>query len=157
MLEEIDRIPAIFNQRYSNFGFPRRVRVRRMKILSIISLCILFLTPVLYATPYEVLVVDIARTGNLGKIEEFEKAAAKFNALQHKGYFAAKPYFNVLRMANGRTYFVFGFNGDIQGIRRENYPGTKKNLHRLKSVGTKKYPNLHWVPVEKIRGLLVAP
>jgi len=26
-------------------------------------------------------------------------------------------------------------------------PVPKKNLRRLKSVGTKKYPNLNWVPV----------
>jgi hypothetical protein len=128
-----------------------------MKIPSIISFCILFLTPILYATPFEVLVVAIARTGNLEKIEEFEKTAAKFNALQHKGYFAAKPYFNVLRMQNGQTYFVFGFNGSVQGIHRENYPGTVKNLRRLKDSGAKKYPNMHWVPVAKIRRLLVAP
>ena len=157
MLEENDRIPAIMNRQYSNFGFPRCIRIRRMKIPPIISLCILFLTPVLYAAPYEVLVVDIARTGNLEKIEEFEKVTAKLNALQHKGYFAAKPYFNVLRMANGQTFLVFGFNGEVQGIHRKNYPGTVKNLRCLKTAGAKKYPNMHWVPVEKIRRLLVAP
>jgi len=157
MLEENDRIPAIMNRQYSNFGFPRCIRIRRMKIPPIISLCILFLTPVLYAAPYEVLVVDIAKTGDRGKIEEFKEAAAKFNGLQQKGYFAAKPYFDVLRMANGRVYFVFGFNGDVQGIHRENYPGTVKNLHRLKNDGTRKYPDMHWVPVEDIRRLWVAP
>ena len=128
-----------------------------MKIPSIISLCLLFFTPALFATPYEVLVVDIAKAGNLEKIEEFEKAAAKFNGLQHKGYFGAKPFFNVLRMANGRAYFVFGFKGQVQGIHRENYPGTLKNLRRLKNDGAQMYPNMHWVPVEEIRRLLVAP
>ena len=157
MLEENDRIPAIMNRQYSNFGFLRRVRAMRMKIPSIISLCILFFTPVLYATPYAVLVVDIARAGNLEKIEGFEKAVAKFNGLQHKGYFTAKPYFNVLRMANGQAYFVFGFNGDVQGIHRENYPGTVRNLRRLKNDGAQMYPNMHWVPLEEIRRLLVAP
>ena len=145
------------NRQYSNFGFPRCLRIRRMKIPPIISLCILFLTPVLYAAPYEVLVVDIARTGNLEKIEEFEKVTAKLNALQHKGYFAAKPYFNVLRMATGQVYFVFGFNDQVQGIHRENYRGTVKNLGRLKKAGVRKYPAMHWLPVGEIRGLLASP
>jgi len=128
-----------------------------MKIPSIVILSILLFTPVMYATPYEVLVVDIAKTGSREKIEEFEKAAAKFNALHYKGYLAAKPYFNVLQMANGQVYFVFGFNGDVQGIHRENYSGTVKNLRRLKIDGTQKYPDMHWVPVEEIRRLRVAP
>jgi hypothetical protein len=88
-----------------------------MKIPSIISLCILFFTSVLFATPYEVLVVDIAKAGNLEKIEEFEKAAAKFNGLQHKGYFAAKPYFNVLRIKDVRCSF---FNKPPTVPRRKN-------------------------------------
>jgi hypothetical protein len=128
-----------------------------MKIPSIASLCILIFTSVLSATPYEVLVVDIAKAGDREKIDEFEKAAAKFNGLRHKGYLAAKPYFNVLQMANGQVYFVFGFNGDVQGIHRENYSGTVKNLRRLKIDGTQKYPEMHWVPVEEIRRLRVAP
>jgi hypothetical protein len=128
-----------------------------MKIPSIVSLCILIFTSVLYATPYEVLVVDIAKTGNREKIEGFEKAAEKFNALQHKGYFTAKPYFNVLRMANAQVYFVFGFKGDVQGIHRENYPGTVKKLRGLKKDGAQMYPNMHWVPVEEIRRLLIVP
>ena len=128
-----------------------------MKVPFIVSLCILIFSPVLYATPYEVLVVDIARPGNHGKIEEFGKAAAKFNGLQHKGYFTAKPYFNVLHMANGQVYFVFGFKGNVQGIHRENYPKTMKNLRRLKNEGAQKYPNMHWVPVGEIRRLLAAP
>ena len=128
-----------------------------MKILSIVSLVILIFTSVLIAAPYEVLMVDIAKTGNREKIEEFKTAAAKFNALQHKGYFAAKPFFNVLRMVNGQVYFVFGFKGQVQGIHRENYPGTVKNLRGLKNDGAQMYPNMHWVPVEEIRRLLVAP
>ena len=128
-----------------------------MKILSTVSLCILFFTSVLYATQYEILVVDIAEISNLEKIEKFKKAAAKFNALPHKGYFAAKPYFNVLRMANGQVYFVFGFKGEVQGIHRKNYPRTVKNLGRLKNDTTQKYPNMHWVPIEEIRRLLVVP
>ncbi len=66
-------------------------------------------------------------------------------------------YFNVLRMANGQVYFVFGFINEVQGIHGENYPGTVKNLSRLKNDGTQKYPNMHWLPVEKIRRLMVAP
>ncbi len=147
----------MFNRPYPIFDFPRPARVRGMKIPSIVSLCILFFTPVLYATPYEILVVDIAEIGNREKIENFEKSAAKFNALQLKGYFAAKPYFNVLRMATGQVYFVFGFKGKVQGIHRKNYPKTVKNLRRLKNDGAQKYPNMHWVSVEKIRRLLVVP
>ena len=128
-----------------------------MKVLFTISLCIFIFATVLFATPYEVLVVDIAETGNREKIEGFKEDAVKFNALQQKGYSAAKPYFNVLQMANGRVYFVFGFKGDVQGIHRENYSGTVKNLRRLKNEGTKKYSDMHWVPVEEIRRLRVAP
>ena len=128
-----------------------------MKVLTIIGFCFLTFVPALSATAYEVLVVDIAKTGNLKKIEDFEKATTEFNALQYKGYLNAKPYFNVLRMANGRVYFVFGFKGQVQGIHRENYPRTIKNLRRLKNNRAQKYPNMHWVPVDEIRKLLVAP
>lgn len=139
------------------FAFSRPGRVRRMKIASLVSFCFLIFPPVLYATQYEVLVVDIADLGNRGKTKEFEKAVAKFNALQHKGYLTAKPYFSVLRMSNGLVYFVFGFNGDVQGIHRENYPGTVKNLRKLENDGVRKYPSMHWLPVDEIRKLLVAP
>ncbi len=150
-------MPSIINRQYSPFDFPRPFWVRRMKIPYMVSLCILFFAPVLYATPYEVLVVDMAEIGNREKIENFEKAAAKFNALPYKGYFAAKPYFNVLRMANGQVYFVFGFKGEVQGVHRKNYPRTVKNLGRLKNDRTPKYPNMHWVSIEEIRRLLVVP
>jgi hypothetical protein len=128
-----------------------------MKMPIIISLCFIIIAPAFSATPYEVLVVDVARTGNRGKNEEFEKATAEFNALQSKGYSAAKPYFNVLYMSDGRTYFVFGFKDQVQGIHRENYRRTVKYLRRLKHGGHQKYPDMQWVPVEKIRKLLVAP
>ena len=147
----------MFIRPYPIFDFPRPVRVRRMKIPFIVSLCILFFTPVLYAIPYEVLVVAVAEIGNRKKIENFEKTAVKFNALPYKGYFAAKPYFNVLRMANDQVYFVFGFKGEVQGIHRKNYRRTVKNLGRLKNDGAQKYPDMHWVSVEKIRRLLVVP
>ena len=139
------------------FVFPRPGRVRRMKIASFVSFCFLIFAPVLYATQYEVLVVDITNKGNREKTEEFEKAVAKFNALQHKGYLNAKPYFSVLQMSNGQIYFVFGFKGDVQGIHRENYPNTVKNLRKLENNGVRKYPNMHWLPVDEIRKLLVAP
>ena len=142
---------------YFKFAFCRPGRVRRMKIASLVGFCFLIFPPVLYAAQYEVLVVDIANKGNREKTEEFEKAVAKFNTLQHKGYLTAKPYFSVLRMSNGLVYFVFGFNGDVQGIHRENYPGTIKNLRHLKNDGVRKYPNMHWLPVDEIRRLLVAP
>ena len=130
---------------------------RFMKIPVIIGFCALIIVPVFSATPYEVLVVDVTGASNREKIDEFEKAAAEFNALQSKGYSAAKPYFNVLHMSDGRTYFVFGFKNQVQGIHRENYHRTVKNLRRLKYGGGQKYPDMHWVPVEKIRKLLVVP
>ncbi len=101
--------------------------------------------------------VGIADAGNHTKIEEFKKDAAQFNALHRKGYFAAKPYFNVLRMANGQVYFVFGFKDQVQGIHRANYPVTVKNLRRLKNAGALKYPDMHWLPVGEIRRLLTSP
>ncbi len=128
-----------------------------MKIPSIVLIFILFFAPVVQADSYEVLVVDIAGAGDSSKIEEFEKDAGQLNALHRKGYPAAKPYFNVLRMADGQVYFLFGFRGDVQGVHRRNYPGTVNNLRRLKNNGVPKYPHMHWLPVEEIRGLLALP
>ena len=110
-----------------------------------------------HASPYEVLVVDISRIDNGEKIEEFEENAKQLNALHLKGYLAAKPYFDVLHMTNGFVYLVFGFRGEVQGIHRENYHRTVKNLGRIKAGGVQKYPNMHWVPVEGIRKLLLKP
>lgn len=132
-------------------------RIRQMRIPCMIILVIMAFIPVIQASAYEVLVVGIADGSNHKKIEEFKKDAARFNALQHKGYLAAKPYFNVLRMANGRVYFVFGFKGPVQGIHRQNYPGTLRNLRRLKNEGVRKYPNMHWLPVDEIRKLMTTP
>ena len=109
------------------------------------------------AAIYEVLVVDIVEAGNHAKVAEYVEAAKRFNALHRKGYPAAKPYFNVLQMSNGQVYFVFGFRGEVQGIQRQNYPKTVKNLIRIKHEGIRKYPDMHWLPVEEIRRLLVAP
>jgi hypothetical protein len=53
--------------------------------------------------------------------------------------------------------FRFGFKGKVQGIHRENYPNTVKNLRNLKNDGVRKYPDMHWLPVDEIRKLLVAP
>ena len=103
------------------------------------------------------LVVEIAKPDEIEKIEEYEENARQFNALHRKGYLAAKSYFNVLHMANGQVYFVFGFRGAVQGIHRENYHRTVKNLRRLKNGNAPKYPNMHWVPVDEIRRLLVSP
>ena len=128
-----------------------------MKIFSIVILFVFIWTPRVLAATYEVLVVDIAEEGNNSKIEEFEKDAKQLNALHRKGYLSAKPYFNVLRMANGQAYFVFGFKGDVQGIHRENYPKTEKNLRSIENEGGSKYPRIHWLPVEEIRRLLIAP
>jgi len=111
----------------------------------------------IYASPYEVLVVDIAKRDEIEKIEEYEQYAIQFNALRGKGYLAAKSYFNVLDMVNGQVYFVFGFRDSVQGVHRENYHRTVKNLGRLKKGGVPKYPNMHWVPVEEIRKRMAEP
>lgn len=103
------------------------------------------------------LVVDIAKRDEIEKIEEYEQYAIQFNALRGKGYLAAKSYFNVLDMVNGQVYFVFGFRDSVQGVHRENYHRTVKNLGRLKKDGVPKYPNMHWVPVEEIRKRMAEP
>ncbi len=128
-----------------------------MKITIIALMLILLFTAMVQADPYEVLVVDIAEAGDSSKIDEFEKDAGQLNGLQRRGYTAAKPYFNLLRLANGQVYFVFGFRGEVQGIRRRNYTRTVKNLERLKSNGSPKYPGMHWLPVAEIRRLVKAP
>jgi len=127
------------------------------RITSIVMIFIAWVAPVVRAEPYEVLVIDIAAADELGRIEEFEKDAANFNSLHRRGYSAAKPYFNLLHMAEGRVYFVFGFRNKVQGLHRRDYPGTVKNLRRIKQDGVQKYPHIHWVPVEEIRRLLTGP
>lgn len=123
-----------------------------------LGLMLLFLFAAMaQADPYEVLVVDIAAPDAELKIKEFEKDARHFNGLHRKGYPAARPYFNLLEMNTGQIYFVFGYRGEVQGIRRQNYPATVKNLRRLKIDGKTKYPNMHWLPVADIRSLLKAP
>ena len=138
---------------------PRRksIRFRHIQIPSIVLMLLVLIVPVVCADPYEVLVVDIAAADDIAKIEEFENDAENFNALPSKGYSAARPYFNVLHMANGQVYFVFGFRGEVQGIHRRNYPGTIENLRRLKHNGAPKYPRMHWLPVAEIRRLLTVP
>jgi hypothetical protein len=128
-----------------------------MKIQVVFILILIFLISPIQAAAYEVLVVDIAAADNHSKFKEFKKDAARLNALHRKGYSSAKPYFNVLRMADGRVYFVFGFKDRVQGIHRENYPATIKNLRRLKKGGTRKYPDMHWLPVGEIRRLMGSP
>ncbi|MEJ2165905.1 MAG: hypothetical protein P8X90_10275 [Desulfobacterales bacterium] len=135
----------------------RRICRRRVRITLIVMIFIAWVAPVVRAEPYEVLVVDIAAADEFGRIEEFEKDAANFNSLHRRGYSAAKPYFNLLHMADGRVYFVFGFRNKVQGLHRRDYPGTVKNLRRIKQNGVQKYPHIHWVSVEKIRRLLTGP
>ena len=135
----------------------RSIRFRCMQILSVVLIFFVSVAPVVQAVAYEVLVVDIAGANDVARIQEFEKDAEKFNSLHHQGYSAAKPYFNLLHMANGQVYFVFGFRGEVQGIHRQNYPGTVKNLHSMKHEGGQKYPHMHWLPVEEIRRLLTVP
>ena len=60
-------------------------------------------------------------------------------------------------MNTGQIYFVFGYRGEVQGILRQNYPATLKNLRRLKIDGQPKYPDMHWLPVAEIRRLLKKP
>jgi hypothetical protein len=126
------------------------------QMLGILTVVLLF-TSSIHAFPYEVLVIDIAGGSDTEKIREFEKDARHFNELHLKGYPAAKPFFDVVQMANRQVYFVFGFRGQIQGINRYNYPGTQKNLRRMRRNGDRKYPNLKWVSVEAIRQLLPNP
>ena len=125
-----------------------------MKELLIALILIVSFTAAVEAGAYEVLVVDIAAAGDSSKIAEFEKDAGRFNALHKQGYTRAKPYFNLLHMANGQVYFVFGFRGKVQGIHRRNYPETVNNLQRLTQSGNPKYPDMHWLPVGKIREML---
>ena len=134
----------------------KSIRFQCMQI-SIVLMFLLLIVTMVQADPYEVLVVDIAGADDVARIEEFEKDAAKFNSLQRRGYSSARPYFNVLKMADGQVYFVFGFKGDVQGVHRQNYPGTIENLCRMKHKGTPKYPFMHWLPVAEIRRLLSAP
>ncbi len=128
-----------------------------MKILTTAIIGIFVFTVLVQAEAYEVLVIDIAAKGDSSKIAEFEKDAGQFNDLHRRGYPTAKPYFNLLQMASGQVYFVFGFTGEIQGIHRQNYPGTVENLRSLKKHGAPKYPNLRWLPVEEIRKLINTP
>ncbi len=127
----------------------------RMPMLSIVLLCLFSTASWVRADPYEVLVIAVADPNDKIRIAEFEKDAANFNALNRRGYSSARPYFNLLHMADGQVYFVFGFRDQVQGIHRRNYPKTIENLRRLKHDGMPKYPHMHWLPVEDIRRLLV--
>jgi hypothetical protein len=135
----------------------RSIRRRRVRIPLMVLIFILWAAPIVGAEPYEVLVLDVAGAHETGRIEEFEKDAANFNSLHRRGYSAAKPYFKLLHMTDGRVYFVFGFRDQVQGIHRRDYPGTVQNLRRLQHEGVQKYPHMHWVPVEEIWKLLAAP
>ncbi len=128
-----------------------------MKIPTIALMLVLLITAMAQADTYEVLVMAIAEAGDSSKIDEFEKDAGQLNGLQRRGYTAAKPYFNLLRLANGQVYLVFGFRGEVQGIHRHNYTRTVKNLERLNSGGRPKYPGMHWLTVAEIRRLISAP
>jgi len=128
-----------------------------MKIPTIGLMFVLFATTLAKAEVYEVLVVASAEAGDNLRIAEFEKDVRQFNGLQHRGYTAAKPYFNVLHLPSGEVYFVFGFRDEVQGIRRRYYTRTIKNLQRLKSNGEPRYPGMRWVPVADIRQLLNGP
>lgn len=131
----------------------RSIGFRCKQIPSIVLIFIVSVAPIVQADSYEVLVVDIAGANDVLKIQEFKKDAEKLNSLHRRGYSTAKPYFNLLHMANGQVYFVFGFRGEVQGIHRRNYPGTVKNLRRMKHEGVQKYPHMHWLPVAEIRRL----
>ncbi len=135
----------------------RSNRFQRLKIQPIILIFMVSIASLVRAEPYEVLVVDIAGANDIARIEEFKKDAEKFNSLQRRGYSNARPYFNVLYMANGQAYFVFGFRDQVQGIHRRHYPATIKNLRRMQHKGTPKYPRMHWLPVAEIRLLLNKP
>ena len=127
--------------------------VMHCKVIPLVLLLILAVVPIAWAEPYEVLVIDVAAANNIEWVDEFKKDAEKLNSLHDQGYSSARPYFNLLHMANGQVYFVFGFKGEVQGIHRLNYPKTEKNLRRMKHRGARKYPDMHWLPVEDIRTL----
>ncbi len=127
--------------------------IQRWRVLLSVLTITLLCAPSIWADPYEVLVVDIAGANNVVRVEEYKKDATKFNALNQRGYTAARPYFNVLQMADGEVYFVFGFRNEVQGIHRRNYSGTIENLRRIRQQGAPKYPHMHWRPVEEIRRL----
>jgi hypothetical protein len=135
----------------------KSTRMRHNQLPTIAILLLFAVAPPVQADPYEVLVVDIARANDVAKMDEFKKSASKFNALNRQGYAAARPYFNVLHMADGQVYFLFGFRDEVQGIHRHNYPGAYANLRRTKYRGAPKYPHMHWKSVEEIRRLLTAP
>jgi hypothetical protein len=126
------------------------------KILGLLTVMLL-LTSSAAAWAYEVLVIDIAGETDTVKIEHFRADAERLNGLHLKGYPAVKPYFNVLTMANRQVYFVFGFRDRVQGIHRNNYDKTVRNLRRIRQDGERKYPNPNWVSVEEIRRLLPQP
>ena len=91
-----------------------------------------------------------------GPVRSIAFNARQFNALHKQGHTSAKPYFNLLHMGNGQVYFVFGFRGQVQGIHRHNYPQTVQNLQSLRKNGDPKYPDMHWLPVEEIRKMLMS-
>lgn len=128
-----------------------------MKILTITIIGIFLFTVLVQGEGCEVLLVDIAAKGDSSKIAKFKKDVGQFNDLHRRGYAAAKPYFNLLHLASGQVYFVFGFTGEIQGIHRQNYLGTVNNLRSLKKYGAPKYPDMRWLPVEEIRNLINTP
>lgn len=125
-----------------------------MKMTPLIFTVILLFTSLVYAFDYEVLIVGIAGVSDKTKVREFVKDAQQLNGLHHKGYVTAKPYFSVLKMVNEQVYLVFGFRGEVQGINRNHYHKTVKQLGRILKNGASKYPNPYWVPVEEIRRLL---
>jgi len=147
----------VFARRPSTDRGRRPIYRWRVRLTIIVMIFIACAEPAVRAEPYEVLVVGIAAADEPGRIEEFKQDAADFNALHSRGYSAAKPYFNLLHMADGRVYFVFGFRNKVQGLHRRDYPGTVKNLRRIIQNGVQKYPHIHWVPVEEIRRLLTGP
>ena len=120
----------------------KSIRFRRLKFPSIFLIIIVLVSPIARADPYEVLVIDIAAAEDLSKIEEYKKDTEKFNSLHNKGYSDARPYFSVLHMASGQVFFVFGFKGKVQGIHRNNYPGTIENLRRMKHKRAPEYPHM---------------
>lgn len=135
----------------------RSLRYGHTSISIVLLILIMSIVSMAQAEPYEVLVVDIAGENDVVRIEQFKKDADTFNSLHRRGYPAARPFFNLLYMANGQVYFVFGFRGEVQGVHRRNYPGTVENLRRLKHKGAQKYPDMNWLPVEDIRRSLTLP
>ena len=104
---------------------------------------------------YYVLVIDRVDQSDTAAIEQFQRSTDRLNGLHLEGFPAVRPYFNVLKLSDGRAYFVFGYRDKVQGLIREDFPNVQQNLRNYNFGGKLGYPDPQWVPVESIRRLLI--